>query len=65
MNTSYPLSQLDHRITQLREHIHELSKSAELLSGEEHRLKTIEIAEWSTELDKLVAERRALSHDAT
>lgn len=65
MNTSYPLSQLDHRITQLREHIHELSRSAELLAGEEHKRKLIEIEEWSTELEKMVVERRTLSHDAT
>ena len=65
MSISYPLSQLDHRISQLREHIHQLSRSAELLSGEEHRQKTIEIGEWSTELDKMIAERRTLSHDAT
>ena len=65
MNTNYPLSQLDHRITVLREHLKELSRGVELLSGDQHKQKSAEIAKWTTELETLVAERKALSHDAT
>jgi hypothetical protein len=65
VSTDYSLSQLDHRIALLRDHLNELSRGAELLSGEEHRQKSAEIAKWTAELEELVFERRALSHDAS
>jgi hypothetical protein len=65
VSDNYPLSQLDHRITLLRDHLSKLARDAELLSGEEHRQKLTEIAKWTTELETLVDERRVLSHDAT
>jgi hypothetical protein len=65
VSNNYPLSQLDHRITLLRDHLNKLSRDAELLSGEEHRQKLAEIAKWTAELETLVDERRVLSRDAT
>jgi hypothetical protein len=65
VSTDNPLSQLDHRVAALQEKINEMSKTRDLLAGEDRRQKSAEIERWAAELEELLFERRALSRDAT
>ncbi|MEH2512583.1 hypothetical protein V1291_003937 [Nitrobacteraceae bacterium AZCC 1564] len=60
----YPLSEIERRITVMRQHIHAMLRHADALRGDD-RQKAFNAADELTKgLDALIAERNALAHDA-
>ena len=64
MTDDFPLSILDHRISTLRDKIHEMHGKLASLTGEERTKLSEHIAEEAKELDGLIAERDILAADA-
>ena len=64
MANDFPLSILDHRISTLREKIHEMHGQLALLTGDDRTRQSERITAEAKELDGLVAERDILAADA-
>jgi hypothetical protein len=64
MADDFPLSILDHRISTLREKLHEMYGQLASLSSDERAKLSERIAAEAKELDGLVAERDILAADA-
>jgi hypothetical protein len=64
MADDFPLSILDHRISAMREKIHEMRGNLASLTGDERTKLSEHIAAEAKELDGLVAERNILAADA-
>ena len=64
MSDNYPLSILDHRISMLRERIHEMSNELLSRAGAERTALSERISAANKELDDLIEERAILAADA-
>jgi hypothetical protein len=64
MAADFPLSILDHRISTLREKIHEMYGQLASLTGDDRATLSDRITTEAKELDGLVAERDILAADA-
>ena len=64
MADDFPLSILDHRISTLREKIHEMYGQLASLTGDDRATLSDRITTEAKELDGLVAERDILAADA-
>ena len=64
MADDFPLSILDHRISTLRERIHEMYGKLVSLTGDNRTKLSERIAAEAKELDGLIAERDILAADA-
>jgi hypothetical protein len=64
MADDFPLSILDHRISSLREKIHEMHGHLASLTGDERSRLSEHIMAEAKELDGLVKERNILAADA-
>jgi hypothetical protein len=60
----YPLSEIERRITDMRERIHAALRNAGTLWGDDRQRAFDAADELAKGLDALIAERNSLAHDA-